>query len=103
VSTGDDLTDDLIPLATQLIWAVRQDDAERVAELIRQADTVAGDPLTAAHGLVIVLAALCPDDLQVSTALAWRTNPAEYHRLRAAGVGSTTAGVLASQRAREVA
>lgn len=99
--TGDRLTDDLLPVAMQLICAVRECDSQLVSDLLAAAEDVAGDPLTASRGLTVVLASLCQDDQEPSTALAWLGNPEEYRRLRELGVDSITAGVLASQTPRE--
>jgi hypothetical protein len=99
--TGDPVTDQLLPIALQMIWAVREQDPAAVADLFAAAEEVAGDPVTAARGLAVVACALCPDDLRASQALAWLANPREYHRLIVSGVDSVTAGVLASQMPRE--
>ena len=87
--TGDPLTDALIPPAIRLIWAVREDNQPAVAEAIADATEVAD--LTA---LVIVLAAMVPDDQAPTALLAWMHNPAEYLRLREAGVGAVGASIL---------
>jgi hypothetical protein len=99
--TGDPLTDELLPIALQMIWAVREQDSEAVADLFAAAEEVAGDPVTAAQGIALVAFALCQDDLEPSKALAWVANPEEYVRLRAEGVDAITAGVLASQTPRK--
>lgn len=94
--TGDALTDWAVHLAQTLIWAVREGDAERVAEVLTEARDEAGR--ASVDALVIVLAAMVPDDLPPSELLAWRTNPAEYLRLREAGVGSYAAASLCRQQ-----
>lgn len=94
--TGDALTDWAVRLAQTLVWAVREGDAECVAQVLTEARDEAGR--AAVDALVIVLAAMVPDDLPPSELLAWRTNPAEYLRLREAGVGSYAAASLCRQR-----
>lgn len=94
--TGDALTDWAVPLASRLIWAVREDDKDEVAAVLSEARDEAAR--VGIDALVLVLAAMVPDDLPPSELLAWRANPAEYLRLRAAGVGSYAAASLCRQR-----
>ncbi|WP_263251608.1 hypothetical protein [Saccharopolyspora rosea] len=87
--TGSARTDALVPVAAQLAAAVHDHDAAAVAQLLDGADLPA---------LVVLLAAMVPDDLTPSELLAWCDDPAEYARLRAAGVSTLAAnGVLAAR------
>jgi hypothetical protein len=94
--TGDRLTDAVLPAAQRLVLATHSHDELGVATALADAELVTGDPLTAAQALVVVLAAMCPDDTPPPDALAWRRNPTEYRRLRKAGVSSREAGMLAA-------
>lgn len=80
--TGDPVTDAVVPDAVALVWAVKTEDAEEVAAIL-----AACDPTR----LSIVLAAMVPDDQPPSALLSWRLDPAEYRRLRTAGVDAVTA------------
>lgn len=89
--TGDPLTDAVIPAAVRLIWAVRELNHDAVAEAITDATD------TGEHGLqalLVVLAAMVPDDQAPTALLAWMGNPAEYLRLRQNGVGAVGAALL---------
>lgn len=92
--TGDPLTDVVLPPAMRLVWAVREQNPNAVRAAIDDAVTAGGDD--GLHALIVVLAALVPDDQAPSSLLAWRLNPDEYHRLRQAGVGSAAAARLAA-------
>lgn len=98
--TGSPSTDALLPHATALISAVHDQDPTEVAEILADATAVAGDVLTAAHGLAVILAAMVPEQHTVAELLAWTMNPPEYRRLRDEGVNSLTAGALAASSAR---
>lgn len=87
--TGDPLTDALIPPAVRLVWAVRESNQPAVAEAIADATAVAD-----LQAFVVVLAAMVPDDQAPTALLAWMHDPAEYLRLREAGVGAVGAAVL---------
>jgi hypothetical protein len=91
--TGDPLTDAVLPAAMAIVWAVREASPVAVAQALTEAITAAGDH--SQHALIIVLAAMVPDDLAPSDLLAWRSNPTEYLRLREAGVGAFAAARLA--------
>ena len=94
--TGDALTDWAVPLASRLIWAVREDDKDEVAAVLSEARDEAAR--VGIDALVLVLAAMVPDDLPPSELLAWRNNPQEYLRLRSFGVGAFAASRLCSGR-----
>lgn len=92
--TGDAVTDELVPVAVQLVGAVRDADRDGVARALQLAEHVAGgrcDPLSA---LAVVLAALVPYDARPSELLSWWGYRAEYMRLRARGVDEATAHEL---------
>lgn len=85
--TGHTDTDALVAEASQLIWAVREDDQDQVAGIFAAATAKAGgDPVRAAQLLALVLAGMCPDDITPREAFAWRLDPDAYHRMRAQGV-----------------
>jgi hypothetical protein len=95
--TGDRYLETLVPSAEKLVRAVRNDDHLHIEAMLADAEQLYGDPLDAAHALVILLAAMVPDDKPAAELLRWHQNPHEYRRLRKAGVGAAEAGVLASQ------
>ncbi|RSN65444.1 hypothetical protein DMH01_03445 [Amycolatopsis sp. WAC 04182] len=95
--TGDKYLDLLVPSAAKLVQAVRNDESMHIEAMLADAEQVYGDPLDAARALVILLAAMVPDDRAAEDLLRWHQNPHEYRRLRKAGVGAAEAGVLASQ------
>jgi len=94
--TGDKWLDLLVPSAEKLVHAVRDDESMHIEAMIADAEQVYGDPLDAAHALVVLLAAMVPDDQSPEALLRWHQNPHEYRRLRAAGVGSYQAAELAA-------
>lgn len=93
--TGDPLTDSVVPAAEALVEAVRQGDAAVVAEAFASAQQLGDAGL---HALVVVLAAMVPDDRRPSRLLAWLRDPTEYQRLRESGVDSATALTLVYQQ-----
>jgi hypothetical protein len=97
--TGDPITDAVIPAAVRLIWAVRESDAAEVDQSVTDAVNAVG--WAGIQALVVVLAAMVPDDLPPSDLLAWMADPEEYLRLRTAGVDSLAAATLARSRAEE--
>lgn len=97
--TGDRRMDRLLPLATKLVRAAHRNDHLGVEAVLVDAEDFADDPVTAARMLVVLLAAMCPDDATASELLAWRRNPVEYHRLRGLGVPSAEARTLAARLA----
>lgn len=94
--TGDRVTDAVLPAAQRLVLAAHTGDQLGVSAAFADAELAAGDAWSAARALVVVLAAMCPDDTTPAEALAWRRNPTEYRRLRNAGVSSREAGLLAA-------
>lgn len=95
--TGDRHLETLVPSAEKLVRAVRNDQPMHVDAMLADAEMVYGDPATAARALVVLLAAMVPDDQTAADLLAWRRNPHEYRRLRAAGVPAREAAHLAAQ------
>ncbi|UKD55115.1 hypothetical protein L3Q65_45935 [Amycolatopsis sp. FU40] len=95
--TGDRYLETLVPSAEKLVAAVRRDDMMFVEAMLADAEMVYDDPLTGAHALVVLLAAMVPDDQAAADLLRWRANPHEYQRLRAAGVSAAEAARLATQ------
>lgn len=94
--TGDRYLDTLIPSAEKLVRAVRDGSGMHVEAMLADAEMAYGDPLDGARALVVLLAAMVPDDKPATQLLKWRANPHEYLRLRAAGVGSEQAAELAA-------
>lgn len=94
--TGDRMTDAVLPAAQRLVLAAHAGDQLGVSAAFADAELATGDAWAAARALVVVLAAMCPDDTTPAEALAWRRNPTEYRRLRNAGVSSREAAVLAA-------
>lgn len=94
--TGDRYLETLIPSAEKLVQAVHNDKPMHVDAMLADAEMVYGDALGGARALVVLLAAMVPDDKPAVQLLRWRANPHEYHRLRAAGVSSEQAAELAS-------
>lgn len=94
--TGDSYTDALVPLACQLAAAVHDYDRAEIARLLDCVDLT---------GLVVVLAAMVPDDLAPSELLGWLGHPHEYTRLRAAGVSTLAANsvIAGNEERRDVA
>lgn len=80
--TGDPSTDELVPLATRLVWSVRKGDRADVAAVLAVADPA---------GLAVVLAAMVPDDMSPRDLMRWLVDPEEYGRLREDGIGSMAA------------
>lgn len=101
--TGDSLTDAAVGPAARLAKAVRKQDAAAVAEILADAHGAGPD---AVNALLVVLAAMVPDDVTPTALLAWLADPAEYRRLRACGVSGVTAGArvrMGAARRREIA
>jgi hypothetical protein len=95
--TGDRYLETLVPSAEKLIRAVHEERPMHIEAMLADAEQLYGDPLTGAHALVVLLAAMIPDDKTAAELLAWRKNPHEYRRLRALGVAATEAAELAAQ------
>lgn len=98
--TGDALTDELVPVAVQLVGAVRDGDPDAVARAQRLAGRVVDGRCDPLAGLAVVLAALVPEDARPSTLLSWWAYQSEYLRLRIAGVEEAAAQTTAAERAR---
>jgi hypothetical protein len=100
--TGDAATDAVLPAAVNLVWAVRQDSQDEVAgALLDAADALSGrverPDVVSLSALVVVLAAMVPDDQSPAELLAWRRNRDGYLRLREAGFDSRTAAQFAAE------
>jgi hypothetical protein len=95
--TGDRYLETLVPSAEKLIQAVRREDLMFVDAMFADAELVYGDPLTGARAMAVLLGGMAPDDQPGAELLRWRANPAEYLRLRAAGLSSREAAELAAQ------
>ena len=95
--TGDSLTDSVIDHASHIVWAVRGHDAATIATTLAAVQDQAG--LRGVHALLLVLAAMVPDDTPPAALMAWLADPGEYRRLRARGVSSITAGARVRMRA----
>ncbi|MEC3977877.1 hypothetical protein [Amycolatopsis sp. H20-H5] len=94
--TGDRYLDSLVPSAVRLIRAVRQNRPMPIEAVFADAETIYDRPLDAARALVILLAAMVPDDRTAGDLLRWRANPHEYLRLRAAGLNADAAAMHAA-------
>lgn len=94
--TGDALTDWLVPLATRLAGAVKEDDRKTVAAVLNEVREEGGR--IASDALAIVLAAMVPDDMTGAELLSWMRNPQEYLRLRHNGVGFFAASRMCTHR-----
>lgn len=94
--TGDRYLETLVPSAEKLVQAVHTGQLMHVEAMFADAEMVYDDPLDGARALVILLAAMVPDDKTAAHLLRWRSNPHEYLRLRAAGVSSEQAAELAA-------
>lgn len=87
--TGSAELDALVPIAARLSAAVHDQDAETVRDLL--AARTSPEQL---RQLVVLLAAMLPDDLTPRESLAWLAAPDEYARLRAEGVSTYAANIL---------
>lgn len=96
--TGDPFTDALVPTASRVIWAVREGNMENVEAALEEVRNDCGR--VGMDALVIVLAAMVPDDLTPADLLAWTQDPEEYLRLREVGVSALSAGSLAMRKAK---
>lgn len=79
----------LVPAATALVWAVRTRDTAELDTALVQATTHAG--WAGMRALVVLLAAMVPDDEPPSQLLGWRHDPDGYLRLREHGVSRVDA------------
>lgn len=94
--TGDQITDSVIGHASQIVRAVREYNADTIAATLAAVQDQAG--MRGVHALLLVLAAMVPDDTPPAPLLAWLADPDEYRRLRARGVSSITAGARVRMR-----
>lgn len=96
----DELTAALIPLALDLVTAVHAMDATEVAGVLDHAATLAGDHITAARHLSVLLAAMVNEDMPAAIALGWTRDHHQYGRQRALGVPSVVASLRAARTVR---
>jgi hypothetical protein len=92
--TGDPATDALVPIAQQFVGAVRDHDGDRIEELLAEAIVATGGRCDPALALLVVCAAMVPEDLKPSALLAWRQTRDEFLRLTGRGVSSGIARQL---------
>lgn len=108
--TGDPVTYAVVPAAVKLVWSVRTQDAADVVEAIEEARLALDgarvadcSELVALRTLVVVLAAMVPEDRSPSDLLMWLQNPDEYMQLRHDGYAAGTAASIAAARVRHAA
>lgn len=101
--TGDLATDALVPVAQQLVGAVRAGDSEAVDEAFAAAIDATGGRCNPAEALAVVLAAMVPDNHTPSYLLKWMRADAEYHRLVGKGIEPHIAEQLAGREKRTAA
>lgn len=101
--TGDPATDALVPVAQQLVGAVRAGDAVAVDEAFAAAIIATGGRCNPAEALAVVLAAMVPDNHTPSFLLKWMGAEAEYRRLLGQGIPTDVARELSGQTKRTAA
>lgn len=79
----------LVPAATALVWAVRTGNAAELDTALVEATAHAG--WAGVRALVVLLAAMVPDDETPSRLLGWLPDPDGYLRLREQGVSRVDA------------
>lgn len=79
----------LVPTATALVWAIRTGNTAELDTALRQATTLAG--WAGPRALVVLLAAMVPEDEPPSQLLGWQDDPEGYLRLREHGVSRVDA------------
>lgn len=92
--TGDPDFDRLIPVAMQIVGAVRAMDAAGVEEAFDEARRLFPQQEILGGALCVLLAAMVPWDKAPTQLLAWWVRRAEYLKLVAAGVDPATAMTL---------
>lgn len=95
--TGDRHLEQLVPSAEILIHGVHEDHTLPIDAALADAEDLYGNPLDAARALLILIAAMVPDDRSPGDLLQWHTNPHEYRRLRRAGMDAEHAAACASR------
>jgi hypothetical protein len=86
--TGVEPIDQVAAVASHLVWAVREMDRVEVGTVLSAAGCSCACDHSRMHELVVMLAAMVPDDLSPSVLLAWLADPEGYLRLRERGVGA---------------
>lgn len=102
--TGDSATDAMVPPALSLVWAVRENNGERITDCFYEAaQHVDGDMYRAAAGLAVTLAAMVPDDRTAGELLRWTGAVREqYLALRAEGLSCDEAATRATPGPRPI-
>lgn len=101
--TGDPTTDLLIPIALQLVGAVRAGEQSGVDEAVAAAILATGGRCDPGTALAVICAALVSEDATPSELLAWYRTNAEYERLVGNGVDPLIAGELSGWKNRTAA
>lgn len=96
--TGDATTDALVPIAQRFVGAVREMDSELMDELIAEVIETTGGRCDPAMALLVVTAAMVPDDSQPSGLLSWVHSHVEFDRLTQRGVPVDVARQLTDTR-----
>lgn len=94
--TGDPVTDELVPVAQNLIGAVRDNDPAAVDEAFAAAADILAGRSDPAAALAVVCAAMVPEETSPSQLLLWWRFRAEYDRLVSSGVTPHIARELAA-------
>lgn len=84
--TGDATTDALVPIAQRVVGAVRDMDWHQVDECLAEAIETTGGRCDPAVALLVVTAAMVPEEAPPSGLLAWVEAHAEFDRLTKRGV-----------------
>ncbi|MFF4600588.1 hypothetical protein [Amycolatopsis sp. NPDC001319] len=84
--TGIPTLDALIPVAQQLIGAVRTNDADAMDEAFAEAIIATGGTVDPCQALAVLLAAMVPDDQRPSELLEWMSVDAGYRLLLGKGI-----------------
>jgi hypothetical protein len=87
--TGDPVTDELVPIAQQLIDAVHNEDPDAVDAAFAEAITATGGRCDPGQALAILCAAMVPENASPAGLLAWWGYRAEYERLTATAPPAT--------------
>jgi hypothetical protein len=82
--TGDPSTDALVPADSALVWAVKNGDTAEVSRVLNEQHGYL-------YGLLVVMAAMVPDDQTPAELLSWQIDRERYLALREQGIDSATA------------
>lgn len=97
--TGDATTDELVPVAQRVVGAVRDMDWHQLDECLAEAIETTGGRCDPAVALLVVCAAMVPEDSQPSRLLGWVGSHVEYDRLTRRGVPVDVARQLTEEEA----